>query len=67
MLTLQVPVPEQLPPHPAKTEVEDETAVSVMDVFSEKLAEQVEPQLIPDGLLVTVPDPLLPDLSTFSV
>src|SRR6266508_1477570 len=43
--------PEKLEPAPA-------LAVSFTETLEEKLAEQVVPQLTPDGLLVTVPEPL---------
>jgi hypothetical protein len=58
MVTLQVLVPEQSPPHPPKVEPEAGLAVSVTAVPLEKLALQVLPQLIPEGLLVTLPDPV---------
>jgi hypothetical protein len=51
-------VPEQLPPlHPLKKLLAAGFSVSVTCVFGAKLAEQVPGQLIPDGLLVTVPVP----------
>ena len=53
-----VDVPEQAPDHPAKADPEAAVAVSVTDVPLGKLAAHVEPQLIPDGLLVTVPVPV---------
>jgi hypothetical protein len=58
MVTLQVLVPEQAPLHPPKVEPEAGEAVSVTAVPLEKLALQVLPQLIPEGLLVTLPEPL---------
>jgi hypothetical protein len=55
--TVQVPVPEQPPPlQLVKLEPVAAVAVRVTEVL--KLAEQVEPQLMPLGLLVTVPLPL---------
>lgn len=51
-------VPEQDPLQPAKDEPLAAAAVSVTEVPEPKLAEQVEPQLIPAGLLVTVPLPV---------
>ena len=47
-------------------EPEAAVAVKVITVLVVKLAEQVEPQLIPDGLLVTVPLPF-PALVTDNV
>jgi len=55
--TVQVPIPEQAPDQPAKVWPEVGVAVSVTDVPKVNDVEQVEPQLIPDGLLVTVPVP----------
>jgi hypothetical protein len=57
MGTMQVPVPEQPPPlQPVKVEPVEATAIRVTDVL--KLAEQVKPQSMPVGMLVTVPLPL---------
>jgi len=56
--TVQDPVPEHAPDQPAKVELDDGVAVRVTDVPLSKLALQVAPQLIPDGLLVTVPEPV---------
>jgi hypothetical protein len=56
---MHVPVPEQPPPlQPVNAEPGDGVAVKVTCVFVLKLKEQVEPQLIPAGLLVTVPVPV---------
>ena len=56
MVTVQlVAVPEQSPLQPAK--VEPVVASAVRVTLPVKLAEQVGPQLIPDGLLVTMPEP----------
>jgi hypothetical protein len=60
---VHVPVPEQGPVHPAKTELAPGIAVSVTEVPAAKFAAHAEPQLIPDGLLVTVPVPV-PDSVT---
>ena len=60
------PVPEQSPPNPAKVLPASAEAVSVTTVPSSKTAEQVAPQSIPAGLLVTVPLPL-PAFETVSV
>jgi phage tail protein X len=58
MVTLQVPVPVQAPPHPANVEPEPTTAVSFTTVPLLKFALQVLGQVIPLGLLVTLPDPV---------
>src|SRR5213076_214342 len=58
-VTVQAPVPEQLPPlQPVKVEPAAGVAVSVTAVPLVKLAEQVAPQLMPAGELVTVPLPV---------
>jgi hypothetical protein len=56
-------VPVQGPPHPAKVEFCPGDSVSVTRVPVAKLALQVGPQLIPEGLLVTVPVPLPPTVT----
>ena len=66
IFTVQEPVPVQPPLQPAKTDPEAGTAVSVTVVFFENDLEQVVPQLMPLGLLVTVPLPV-PFLVTWSV
>jgi hypothetical protein len=58
MVTAQVPVPEQAPLQPAKVEPAAGAAVSVTAVPGPKDCEQVAPQLMPAGLLVTVPEPV---------
>jgi phage tail protein X len=55
--TLQVPVPEHAPLHPANIELAAAEAVSVICVPCTKPAEHVVGQLMPVGLLVTLPDP----------
>jgi hypothetical protein len=66
MVTVQVPVPEQPPPlQPVNVAVEEGTAVKVTSVPLLYDAEQVAPQLIPAGELVTVPGPK-PDRSAVS-
>ena len=50
--------PEQAPLQPAKTEPAAGVAIKVTVAPDENLAEHVEPQLMPDGLLVTVPVPV---------
>jgi hypothetical protein len=67
IVTWHVPVPEQpAPDQPAKPEPVAAVAVKVTCVPFVKSCEQVEPQLIPAGELVTVPDPL-PALETLRV
>jgi hypothetical protein len=67
ILTVQEPVPVQPPPlQPAKTDPEAGRAVSVTVVRFENDPEHVVPQLMPLGLLVTVPLPV-PVLVTWSV
>src|SRR5262245_32230077 len=58
-VTLQVPVPEQPPPdQPLKTDPSEGVAVRVTSVPWSKLASQVpDLQLMPEGALVTVPEP----------
>src|SRR5207244_3279543 len=58
-VTVQVPLPEQPPPvQPVKVEPAAGVAVNVTAVPLVKLAEHVAPQVIPAGLLVTVPEPV---------
>src|SRR5438552_3293046 len=58
-VTVQGPLPEQPPPlQPLKVEPAAGVAVSVTAVPLVKLAEQVAPQVIPAGELVTVPLPV---------
>jgi len=57
-VTVQGPVPRQLDPvQPAKDEPAAGVAVNVTIVPAGNEAVQVDPQSIPVGLLVTVPDP----------
>jgi hypothetical protein len=64
MLTTQVlAVPVQAFDQPANVEPLAAVAVRVTEVLSTKLALHVAPQLMPAGLLVTVPTPV-PDLLT---
>jgi hypothetical protein len=56
---VQALVPLHPPPlHPAKVEFAPAVAVSVTDVPELKFAWQVCPQLMPEGLLVTLPVPV---------
>src|SRR5437773_4754507 len=56
---VHAPVPLQPPPlQPVKVEPAAAVAVNVTAVPLAKLAEQVAPQLIPTGALVTVPLPV---------
>ena len=55
---MHVSVPEQAPDQPLKSEFAFGFAVSVTDVPLAKFALHAEPQLIPEGLLVTVPPPV---------
>lgn len=64
MVTVQVPVPEQAPLQPTKTELAVGVAVRVTWVPASKVAEQVAPQLIPAGEEMTVPLPV-PLFATF--
>jgi hypothetical protein len=58
-VTAHVPVPLQAPDQPANVEPVLGVAVSVTGVPLAKLALHVCPQLMPDGLLVIVPVPVL--------
>jgi hypothetical protein len=62
-VTLQLPVPLQAPLQPVKVEPLAGLALSATAVPAAKLALQADPQLIPLGLLVTVPLPV-PALAT---
>jgi hypothetical protein len=59
------PVPVQAPDQPANDEPVLAVAVSVTSVPLAKLALHIVPQLMPDGLLMTVPVPV-PVLCTVS-
>src|SRR3989344_270317 len=58
IVTVHVPVPVHAPDHPANVESVFAAAVNVTLVPELYEAEQVVPQLIPEGLLVTIPDPV---------
>jgi hypothetical protein len=68
MVTWQVvALPEHPPPdHPVNVDPEAGLSLNVTTAPEAKPAEQVAPQSIPDGLLVTVPDPV-PDFVTVRV
>jgi hypothetical protein len=55
--TVHAPAPEHEPVHPEKVLLLEAVSVSVTWVFAGKLEEQMGPQLIPAGVLVTVPVP----------
>ena len=63
IVTLQLPVPPQAPPQPAKLEPLAGVAVRLTCVPAAKLALHVVPQLIPAGALLTVPLPVSPTVS----
>lgn len=58
MLTLHALVPLQLPDHPANVDPELGAAFSVTAVPLANVEVQVDPQLMPAGLLVTAPVPV---------
>ena len=62
-----VPLAQPVPLHPANVQPLAGVAVSATDVPGEKLALQVAPQLIPAGLDVTVPLPLVRIVSVYEV
>ena len=55
---VHAPVPVQAPDQLVNSELASGFAVSVTDVPLANFALHAEPQLIPDGLLVTVPTPV---------
>ena len=61
MVTMQLPVPEQAPLHPLNRFLAAGVAVSVTVVPALKPNWHVDPQLMPRGLLLTLP---LPDFVT---
>jgi hypothetical protein len=64
--TLQVAAPVHAPDQPVKLLLAAGVSLSVTWVFCGKLAEQVVGQLIPAGVLVTVPVPA-PAMATVNV
>ncbi|MGA2373877.1 MAG: hypothetical protein ABSF72_00050 [Candidatus Sulfotelmatobacter sp.] len=68
-MMLQVALPVHPPLQPEKTSLAAGVSLSVTCVFCGKLAEHMPGQLIPGGLLVTVPAPvpaMVTDIVTFS-
>src|ERR687885_594763 len=65
MVTRQGPVPVQSPPRPSKVECAPGEACRLTSVPFTNWAEQLLPQSIPAGSLVTVPEPV-PNLVTSS-
>jgi hypothetical protein len=59
----QSPVPEHAPDQSVKIDPDEGVAVNVTVLPCSYVSAQVEPQSIPDGLLVTIPSPV-PDLDT---
>jgi hypothetical protein len=57
MVTVQAPVPAQAPDHPAKSDPGSGCAFKETSVPWAKAAEQVLPQSMPAGLLLTTPEP----------
>ena len=66
IVMVHVPVPEQLPPQPVNVSLPEGVAVRVTTVPLVKVAEHVDPQLMPVGELETVPVPV-PDWETAKV
>src|SRR5207253_377890 len=58
IVTVHAPVPEQSPLQPVKAECASGVAVSVTTVAPSNVAEHVDPQSMPDGLLLTLPTPV---------
>lgn len=54
---MHAPEPEQAPDHPENVDPTDGDSMRATDVPAAKLEEQPVPQLIPEGMLVTVPAP----------
>jgi len=57
-IMLQAPAPLQAPDQPANVELAFGVAVNVIAVPAAKLALHVVPQLMPAGVLLTVPAPV---------
>ena len=65
MVTLHVEVPAQAPDQPVNAALDTGDALRVTTVPAANAAPHVVPQLMPDGLLETVPAPV-PELCTVS-
>ena len=65
IVTLHAPLPVHPPVHPPNVEVDPGASLSVTTVPAANVYLQVEPQLMPAGLLVMVPVPV-PELCTVS-
>jgi hypothetical protein len=65
MVTEQADVPLHPPDHPEKVALDAGAALRVTSVPAEKPAVHVDPQLMPEGLLVMLPPPV-PDVVTVS-
>lgn len=63
MVTAHEPVPEQAPLQPPKTWPEFGVAVRLIEEPDAEDIEQVAPQLMPAGELVTVPVPVPPSVT----
>jgi len=67
IVTAHIAVPLQAPLQPVNVKPAAGVSVSVTGVFWVKEAEQVDGQLIPAGLLLTVPEPVTVTVSCCGV